>query len=440
MNAQIFPFSEEQILWNVVEEHLDEAAFLWGQWERALISPLFSVRQVAERVERRLLAHVDGLVVGGVSVARRLLGPALTNGMADEACAAAWALLNSEDAAAAEAVFSALCVVGGRQRIAIARAIALSPGRSTEAWLYALLGKEDPELRAIALDALSFQRKDVRDNLQASLQDPAPAVARSALLAAARLAPSAHPRLVRRLLDDPEPTVREAALVTGALAGMREVLAVSRRLLGNPGPPSATALLLLALSEDPADRRQLLYAAAASKHQPEVVFALGFSGDAESAAACVELARNPTLTSLAGEAVVGITGVDLEQERLIGMVPPSENEIELPPLERECMNTELSVTSEDELPVPDPSALAAWWQQRGALRPGTRYLYGRPISNESLLDALAAAPMRRRHVLALDLAIRTGGEAHLETSGLAEEQMTQLIKLRVRIEQLKRPE
>ena len=75
------PMPEDLILWDVVEEHLDEAAFLWTQWERGLQSPLYKLHELRDRVEERMLAHLDGLVVGGEAVAQRLLYPALTEGL-----------------------------------------------------------------------------------------------------------------------------------------------------------------------------------------------------------------------------------------------------------------------------------------------------------------------------------------------------------------------
>ena len=62
---------------DVVEEHLDDAEFLWSQWERSLVSPHHTLAEVATREEERLLANVDGLVAGGASVRARLVVPAL---------------------------------------------------------------------------------------------------------------------------------------------------------------------------------------------------------------------------------------------------------------------------------------------------------------------------------------------------------------------------
>ncbi len=58
-------------IWDVVEEHLDEAAFLASQWERALASRL-TLDEVAAGPEARLLAHLDGLAVAGVAAVQEI--------------------------------------------------------------------------------------------------------------------------------------------------------------------------------------------------------------------------------------------------------------------------------------------------------------------------------------------------------------------------------
>ena len=65
------------VRWDICEEHLDEAAFLWDRGERALNAPNYAIGEVAVGPEERLLAHLDGLVLGGQPVADKLLLPAL---------------------------------------------------------------------------------------------------------------------------------------------------------------------------------------------------------------------------------------------------------------------------------------------------------------------------------------------------------------------------
>lgn len=411
------------ILWDVVEEHLDEAAFLYTQWERALRSPSYKVEELRDRLEERMLAHVDGLVVAGEAAAERLLIPALSGGQPDEACAAALALLASGGAAGVDAVCDTL-QAAGTQRKALIRALALSAGPQAEVRLRQFLGAPQAMPRALALDVLSFQRRDVRGELARALQDVDPEVTRAGLAAAMRLAPSAHLAQVRQLVQSPDAAVQEAALCVGAVAGLPEVPALLRAAV-RAGTPGELVRILLALLGDAADCRLLMDRAVAAHALPADVFALGFCGTVEAAELCVELARDPRLAAVAAEAIVGITGVDLEKEKLVAAPAAGADE------ELESADAELAVEPEDELPVPDAEALAGWWQRsRSGLAPGTRYVAGRPVGTSTLLDALAEAPLRRCHALGLDLAIRSRGTLQVETWGLARDQAAKLRELR----------
>src|SRR4051794_14057106 len=100
--------SARLVLWDVAEEHLDEAEFLWDQWEKSLDAPNYALAEVAERPEERLLAHVDGLLAGGPEVIAKLVLPALDAEEPARITAAAYTLLASGEATALDAVVRCL--------------------------------------------------------------------------------------------------------------------------------------------------------------------------------------------------------------------------------------------------------------------------------------------------------------------------------------------
>ena len=110
------------IVWDIYEEHLDEAAFLWAMWEQSLDAANYTLDEVIAGPEERLLAHLDGLVLGGRRVAERLLAPVLTDDDPGKVAAAAWALLQAEEADHLELVLEALVKAEGKtQRAAIGK-------------------------------------------------------------------------------------------------------------------------------------------------------------------------------------------------------------------------------------------------------------------------------------------------------------------------------
>src|SRR5258708_6687694 len=67
---------KETVLWDVVEEHLDELEFCVEQFERMLDDAELSLPHLSS-IEARLFAHLDGLVVEGEPVIDRLIVPAI---------------------------------------------------------------------------------------------------------------------------------------------------------------------------------------------------------------------------------------------------------------------------------------------------------------------------------------------------------------------------
>jgi uncharacterized protein (TIGR02270 family) len=156
----------------------------------------------------------------------------------------------------------------------------------------------------------------------------------------------------------------------------------------------------------------------------DAVWAAGFAGTVAAADACVSAMRSghERILRLAGEAFSAITGLRIE--RHFAAEEPAEPEEPIP-FELEDLDADLVPAPERSLPLPDPHEVVRWWRrQREGLRPGTRYLDGRELGAESLLAALEAGPMRRRHAHALDLAIRTRGALRIPTRAWTRDQRT----------------
>src|SRR5687768_14296182 len=132
----------QPVMMDVLEEHLDEAAFLWSQWERALVSPSFELSDIAE-LEERLLAHLDGLVVGGETAASELLLPALETDEAERISSAAFALLAGNGKRELEEILAVLDGGDAVQRRGVGRALELSEREGLEAVLRKRLTAED---------------------------------------------------------------------------------------------------------------------------------------------------------------------------------------------------------------------------------------------------------------------------------------------------------
>ena len=237
---------------DVLEEHLDEAAFLWTQWERALVSPLFALADIAE-LEERLLAHVDGLVVGGEAAATELLLPGLETDELERIAVSALALLGGSGKQEREELLKVFDTGDEVQRTGIGRALGLSEAEGLEAVLIPRLTAEPPGVQLAALQALAFRGAvppEVR--MQWLYRDDAGSVV--AALRVPRSLPQQQVQTVLPpLLADPRPGVREAALAAGFISGARGAWKACRKVAEEGGAGRRQALVVVALGGDEKD-------------------------------------------------------------------------------------------------------------------------------------------------------------------------------------------
>jgi uncharacterized protein (TIGR02270 family) len=339
---------------------------------------------------------------------------------------ASYVLASSPQEAAPGQLFAQLGQASAVGQRAIQRALELAPVLDRQAVLH-LLGSARTDLKALALDVLSFRRTEaaaIESVVPGLLHDPDPVAQAAALRAIRRLPSPGYSAMLRRYLSSAARISGEALEAAAVVGGIDWQLAAS--WLASEDPATATAQLLLALTRPSGQWTELVRDTADQNRQRGALLALGFSGAVAAVDPILQLMRDPDLAALAGEALSGITGVDLEQAKLTIPTPsplPDKGESELADL-----GADLSLPVDAELPVPDPDAAAAWWQgQRASFDAGLRYVEGLPMRGEqTLLSAIAAAPLRRRHALALHLAIHSHGQLQIEPRALSRDQLRYL--------------
>lgn len=412
------------VMIDVLDEHLNEAAFLWSQWERALISPLYDLADTAE-CEERLLAHVEGLVMGGETSVRELLLPALETDEAERISAAALALLSGGGEHELAATLAILDAGQELQRAGVGRALALSEREELEGLLLKRLSAEDPALQMAAFQALALRGMVPREVRTQWLYLEAGEQVFAALQAPGPLPREVAQAVLPQLLVDPRPGVRGAAIVAGLLSGTRAAWKTCRKVAEEGGPERKLALTMLALGGDERDAEWLVGLLRRGGDREDVLWALGFSGYAVAAEACLAcMGAEDGSAALAGEAFSAITGLKLEGEY---RKPPKEEADALIPLEDEDLDAELVPKPEADLALPAREAVERWWRQaQKNFERGTRYLRGNKLDAAGLLEALGREPMRRRPPLALELAIRSRGVLLLQTRAFTHRQRAEL--------------
>jgi uncharacterized protein (TIGR02270 family) len=413
---------------DVLTQHFTEAAFLWSQWERALLSPNFDLSETAE-LEERLLAHLDGLVLGGELVVSELLLPALESSESEQISAAAFALLAANGKRELEEVLAVFDGGDVVQRQGVGRALELSEREGLEALLHKRLTADDVGLRVAAFQVLAFRGAAPEDTRVKWLYRDDAAQVIAALEAPRPLPQDIVQTVLPQLLVDPRPGVREAAITAGLISGARTAWKACRKVAEEGGEGRPRCLMALALGGEAQDVERLASLLSQKELRADVLWALGFTGQSLAVEACLEYLEDEEVAPLAGEAFSAITGLKLEGK--YRRRPPPEEE-PLIPLEEEDLDANLVPGPEASLPLPRPGAIEGWWQKaQKDFERGARYLRGKKVGGAGeFLEALQHEPMRRQPVHALEVAIRSRGAQGLQPRAFTRRQLAAWEKTR----------
>jgi uncharacterized protein (TIGR02270 family) len=321
-------------------------------------------------------------------------------------------------------------------RAAVARGLALSGAQAVLPWVIARVERAASATeRSGALEVIAALRA-APPSLLEWLQSDDSALVASAARAVLRGDPGTYRPVIEYLLDHPEPAVREAAIVAGLCWDSERAFVVCAQAALDAQAPSELALLLLSVLGGPRRHAQLVEQLSVEAARARVLFALGFSGNPALLPALVEHTRSEdALTSkLAAQAIAMITGIDLNDARFARAAAPADAAAEaaeesaaLPALEDDDLEADLAPAPEDALELPDPDVIARFCADVAPqLDPRRRYLNGHAFGPESVLDALAHGPLRRRDGLALAFAIGTNGQVWLDTRRFCAEQRAQI--------------
>ncbi|NKE72410.1 TIGR02270 family protein [Candidatus Manganitrophus noduliformans] len=402
------------ILLDILEEHLEEADFLFQQRTNALADRAYDLDGLAE-LEERLLAHLDGLVLGGKE-AWALLEPKLAGGALGEVFAAAFVALESGDPARIELLQKTFGGAEGPVLDGIRHALRHTSSPEIEKIVRPLLDNEKGAVRAAAIDVISFRRMSLETGLlQAGLREKDPLVASAAANAVGRLRIAGLKYEVEAALESDAVPVRLEAIRAGLLLKSEKALSRCRKAVQERGEEGGEAILLLGLLGHPEDGPRLVNALGEAALARNAVMSLGLLGRAAGIDALIQCAADPKLARLAGEAIRTMTGVDLEKENLVApkaeadAKPEAEDEFEDGP--------------DEGLPIPDPVKLEGWWRKSiSRFDKKTRYRKGQPYSPQRLIELLHTGTLPERHHAALELALIDPSRPPFETQAFAARQ------------------
>jgi uncharacterized protein (TIGR02270 family) len=394
-----------------VEQHAEEAAFLWLIRSRAVDMPQRALEDLAE-LDDRVEAHLDGLRIAGAA-SWELCRTTLSQTDAGEIFATAILAFESGDASR---IGAALEVGSASPELArgIISALGWMPFEQAGKHIYQLFCDQSPRLRRIALASSAAHRRDPGQPLIDALGADDPALRARALRAAGELGRVDLAPILREHLADEDEHCRFYAAWSAALLAKDADAIVALKTITESGPPYREQALRMALlrMDLPAAHAWRGELARRSDGIRSAVIGAGVIGDPESLPWLLEQMSVPALSRAAGEAFTMITGVDLAASHLDG---EKIAEFESGPND-DPEDEDVEMDPDEFLPWPKVGAVTEWSNRNlSSFQAGSRYLAGRPINPTWLQEVLREGNQRQRAAAALELSGIQSGEPLFET-------------------------
>jgi uncharacterized protein (TIGR02270 family) len=391
------------IIPDIVEQHAEEAAFLWLLRDAAVDAPHYALRHLA-RLDERVEAHIDGLRVAGEPGWDIALSQLEQHGEAGEVFAAGVLALESQDQARINQVIAVVEAGSEATRGLISALGWLRPDR-LRGLVKSFLEDASPLRRMLGLAACSVHRVDPHSHLERLLRDDATIVRGRALRLAGELGRAKLNQEIRNAVqDDPDETCRFWAAWSAGLIGERgPAIPILRQHAEGGGPLKWRALdLVLRIMPQTEAMAWLRGLNNDPRHARLAVTACGIIGDPSFIPWLIGRMEIPEVARVAGESFSMITGIDLAYDDLERDAPdgfqagPNDNPAD----------DNVALDPDEDLSWPDPALIHQWWEREGSrFAAGTRHLLGRPLSPDTCQHALNAGFQRQRRAAAFELAL-----------------------------------
>ena len=392
----------------IIEQHAEEAAFLWLLRDMAVREPHYSLNDLA-KLDDRVEAHIDGLRIAGDEgweICREALaweepGEVFT--------AAVLAFEKGND----DWIQTVLKAGSESQELSrgIISALGWLPYEQALVHIRKLLDSESADLRRIGIAASAVHRKDPGKYLTDAIADKNPLLKARALKAVGELGRKDILPFISTFMDDKNDHCRFWASWSACLLGDADAVSVLKSFSESP-PHREEAVKIAMRRMDISSahnwRKEFVQNPGAIRL---ALIGAGVIGDPVLIPWIIDQMTIPELARVAGESFTMITGIDIAYEDLEGEWPEG---FEAGPTE-EPEDEDVEMDPDEDLPWPEPQLVKDWWNKnKGRFKNGVRYLLGKSISPEHLRQVLGTGLQRQRAAAALELAIMQPGQPLFE--------------------------
>lgn len=377
-------------------DHFEEIEFLLAQRIGLFHDPEVQWPQI-EDFEDRLMAHIDGTVLGGAN-ADALSIELLESDDIDIVRGAVFALAHSKSPDALAAVAEKMEQVSAELMPAYVDALKHPPNDRISEKLTALLSHERSEIRASVIEILGYRREGDPAQIAGCLEDSDSSIIAAATLAITRLRYDGAIDQLRRALEHPETSVVPEAAFALATFAAPEGLNWFRNFCSESQEDYGFAPVYLALTGSVSDAGLILRSPVGTTKSG--IEALGIIGDPETIGKLHEALNSDDeeIKLAAAESLELITGSGLTEEytHVEEFEDPDEGVIETD----ETVLTRVSTSHE---------TWSEWLaKHRNDLAAGERYRRGKQFAPSLLLDEIAdpKSSFTRRRRAYLELLVR----------------------------------
>ena len=396
----------------VVTQHAELAAFNWLLRDAAVATANYKLWELA-RHDDRVEAHLDGLRVAGEPGWEIVRTALVEIGEPGEVFASAVLAFEGNDSGKIGEVLEVATATPEAVRAAVS-ALGWLTSEAAARHAKPLLSAADPVLKRIGIAAAVVHRKNPGvPVLQDAFASDDAILKAKALRAVGELGLVDLHLATRANLKAKDPSCRFwAAWSTALLNGNSEAVALLQNIAETGGPFSERAAQMAMRRLPSKDARIWLMRLVKELRQMRIALvAAGALADPDAIPFIMDKMKDPKLARVAGESFSLITGANIAYEDLDGerIEAAETGPTEDPADEQVAMDRDLN------LPWPDPVLIKKWWEARkGGYAKDTRYLLGKPITRESLREALKTGYQRQRAAAALELAILNPGKPLFE--------------------------
>lgn len=394
----------------VIEQHAEDAVALAEMRRRHVGAPHVNLQHLA-RVDERLAAHLDGLLVAGDAGWKHCeaaLG-SVSAGALFAATVTAIHLRSHEKLerllAVAEAVPDA--------RAGLIGAFGWVSGEQLRDLAAGLLASGNSFRTYVGLAACAMHRVDPGVALARALESTDALLRARAFRTVGELGRRDLLRVCEAGIEDMDAQCRQwaagSAVRLGAGAHALERL-VTMSLSGGVVARQAmdVALIAMELSQGHDLLQQLAQRPGRFR---EFIWGCGLVGDPAHIPWLIDRMADPDNAQAAGEAFSMITGLDLGEHDLEAAAPPPEpagpND--------DPEDPDVRMDLDEDLPWPDAQGIASWWQTNaGAYPAGRRIFMGAPVTLESCAGVLRTGYQRQRRIASLHAALLAPDEPLFE--------------------------